>query len=93
MDGFLQRPTPPEDNPGMTLAAANTFPAGYYTNFHPGGLGRKPAPDLPVTGALAENYTVLDRYFSSFAGETFPNRFYQHSARTDRALPGSQVWG
>src|SRR5450432_2201414 len=84
MDGFLQRPTPPEDNPGVTLAAANTFPAGYYTNLHPGGLGRKPNPDLPVTGALAENYTVLDRYFCSFAGETFPNRFYQHAARTDR---------
>jgi phospholipase C len=27
---------------------------------------------------------VLDRYFCSFAGETFPNRFYQHAARTDR---------
>ncbi|HMH92802.1 MAG TPA: alkaline phosphatase family protein [Streptosporangiaceae bacterium] len=41
-------------------------------------------PDLPVIGALAEHYTVLDRYFCSFAGETFPNRFYQHAARTDR---------
>ena len=41
-------------------------------------------PDLSVIGALAENYTVLDRYFCSFAGETFPNRFYQHAARTDR---------
>jgi hypothetical protein len=28
--------------------------------------------------------TVLDHYFCSFAGETFPNRFYQHAARTDR---------
>lgn len=27
---------------------------------------------------------MLDRYFCSFAGETFPNRFYQHSAQTDR---------
>ncbi len=34
MDGFLQRPTPPEANPGVTLAAANTFPVGFYTNFH-----------------------------------------------------------
>src|SRR3984957_15336714 len=25
MDGFLQRPTAPADNPGVTLAAANTF--------------------------------------------------------------------
>jgi phospholipase C len=83
MDGFLQRPTAPADNAGVQLAAANTFPAGYYTNRHPGGR-RKPVPDLPVIGALAEHYTVLDRYFCSFAGETFPNRFYQHAARTDR---------
>ena len=83
MDGFLQRPTAPADNPGMTLAKANTFPIGYYTNLSPGRT-RKAVPDLPVIGALAEHYTVLDRYFCSFAGETFPNRFYQHAARTDR---------
>src|SRR5262249_34287882 len=34
MDGFLQRPTTPASNPGVTLAAANTFPIGYYTNLH-----------------------------------------------------------
>ncbi len=83
MDGFLERPTPPENNPGVKLAAANTFPIGYYTNRHPDGR-HKAEPDLPVIGALAEHYTVLDRYFCSFAGETFPNRFYQHCARTDR---------
>jgi phospholipase C len=83
MDGFLQRPTTPENNPGVTLAKANTFPIGYYTNRHH-DLTPKAVPDLPVIGALAENYTVLDRYFCSFAGETFPNRFYQHAGRTDR---------
>jgi phospholipase C len=83
MDGFLQRPTAPAGNPGVTLAAANTFPAGFYTNRYPDGR-RKEIPDLPVIGALAEHYTVLDRYFCSFAGETFPNRFYQHCAQTDR---------
>src|SRR5215469_1466071 len=83
MDGFLQRPTPPADNPGVRLAAANTFPIGYYTNRHSNGRP-KDVPDLPVIGALAEHYTVLDRYFCSFAGETFPNRFYQHCGRTDR---------
>jgi phospholipase C len=83
MDGFLQRPTSPANNPGVTLAAANTFPIGYYSNFDQHHR-RKAVPDLPVIGALAEHYTVLDRYFCSFAGETFPNRFYQHSARTDR---------
>ena len=83
MDGFLQRPTAPENNPGVTSAKANTFPIGYYTNRH-ADFSRKAVPDLPVIGALAEHYTVLDRYFCSFAGETFPNRFYQHAARTDR---------
>jgi len=83
LDGFLQRPTTPPDNPGVKRAAANTFPIGYYTNFHPDGT-RKALPDLPVMGALAEHYTTLDRYFCAFAGETYPNRFYQHAGQTDR---------
>jgi len=83
LDGFLKRPTMPAPGKGVTLAAANTFPAGYYTNLNPDGTS-KALPDLPVTGALAEHYTTLDRYFCSFAGETYPNRFYQHAAQTDR---------
>ena len=83
MDGFLKRPTVPPGNPGVKLAKANTFPIGYYTNLN-ADRSRKAVPDLPVIGALAEHYTVLDHYFCSFAGETFPNRFYQHAARTDR---------
>jgi phospholipase C len=83
MDGFLQRPTSPAANAGVTLATANTFPIGYYSNLER-DFRRKAVPDLPVIGALAEHYTVLDRYFCSFAGETFPNRFYQHAAQTDR---------
>ncbi len=82
-DGFLQRPTTPPDNPGVQAAAANTFPTGYYTNRNRDG-STKALPDLPVLGALAESYTTLDRYFCSFAGETYPNRFYQHAAQTDR---------
>jgi phospholipase C len=83
MNGFLKRPTAPADNPGVKLAKANTFPIGYYTNRNSDGTP-KAVPDLPVLGALAEHYTTLDRYFCSFAGETFPNRFYQHAAQTDR---------
>ena len=83
MDGFLQRPTTPPNNPGVTPAVANTFPIGFYTNLNRDGT-EKALPDLPVTGALAQNYTTIDRYFCSFAGETFPNRFYQHAAQTDR---------
>jgi len=83
MDGFLQRPTALDLNPGVTAAAANTFPIGYYSNLNPDGTA-KAVPDLPVLGALAQNYTTLDHYFCSFAGETFPNRMYQHAGRTDR---------
>jgi phospholipase C len=83
LDGFLRRPTALDLNPGVTAAAANTFPIGYYTNLNPNGTP-KAVPDLPVLGALAQNYTALDHYFCSFAGETFPNRLYQHAARTDR---------
>jgi phospholipase C len=83
LDGFLQRPTTPSNIPGVTLAAANTFPIGYYTNRDHDGT-RKLLPDLPVIGALAEQYTTLDRYFCAFAGETYPNRFYQHAGQTDR---------
>ena len=39
---------------------------------------------LAVIGPLAQKYLTLDRYFCSFAGETYPNRFYQHAAQTDR---------
>src|SRR5215472_17076940 len=70
MNGFLRRPTAPANNPGVKLAKANTFPIGYYTNLNP-DHSHKTVPDLPVIGALAEHYTVLDHYFCSFAGETF----------------------
>jgi phospholipase C len=83
LDGFLQRPTTLQEFPGVTPAAANTFPIGYYTNFNRDG-SRKALPDLPVTGALAENYTTLDNYFCALGAETYPNRFYQHAGQTDR---------
>jgi phospholipase C len=49
------------------------FAIGYYTQ-----------PDLPFYGTAAPNWTVLDRYFPSIMGPTFPNRIYQHSGQTDR---------
>src|SRR5271155_4838062 len=72
-NGFLLDPTTPAGTPGVTLAAANTFPVGYYAE-----------ADLPVIGALAQQYLTLDNYFCAFAGETYPNRFYQHCGQTDR---------
>ena len=40
--------------------------------------------DLGFLGRAVEDWTIGDRYFCSILGPTFPNRFYQHSARTDR---------
>ena len=49
------------------------FAIGYYT-----------AGDLGFYGQAAPYWTTFDRYFSATMAETYPNRFYQHSARTDR---------
>jgi len=52
---------------------SDTYPIGYYTE-----------SSVPVLGSLARSYTTLDGYFASILAETFPNRLYMHSARTDR---------
>jgi phospholipase C len=49
------------------------FAIGYYT-----------ASDLGFYGHAAPCWTTFDRYFSATMAETYPNRFYQHSAQTDR---------
>lgn len=51
----------------------DAFAIGYYRE-----------NDRPFLGALARNYTTLDRYFCSVLGPTYPNRFFQHAAQTDR---------
>ena len=49
------------------------FSIGYYTD-----------ADLAFYGKAAPYWTSFDRYFSATMAETYPNRFYQHSAQTDR---------
>jgi phospholipase C len=59
---------------GFLRSGANdTFAIGYYEQ-----------GDLGFYGHAAPHWTVCDRYFSATMAETYPNRFYQHSARTDR---------
>jgi phospholipase C len=58
---------------GFLREGEDTFPAGYY-----------PESARPFTSALARHYTTLDRSFCSILGPTFPNRFFLHSAQTDR---------
>jgi phospholipase C len=59
---------------GWLLAGENDrYAIGYYTQ-----------QDLSFFGQAAPAWTTCDRYFSSIMAETFPNRFYQHAAQTDR---------
>jgi len=41
-------------------------------------------PDLAFLGPASSSWTVCDRYFAAVMAETYPNRFYQHAAQTDR---------
>jgi phospholipase C len=49
------------------------FAIGYYTQ-----------DDLAFYGHAGPCWTTFDRYFSATMAATYPNRFYQHSAQTDR---------
>ena len=42
-------------------------------------MGYYPLGSLPVIHALAQNFTICDRWFSSLPGPTWPNRFFVHS--------------
>ncbi|KAF7727958.1 hypothetical protein EC973_006846 [Apophysomyces ossiformis] len=46
---------------------------------------------IPITYELAANYTIIDRWFSSFPGSTMPNRMYAHSA-TSHGEPHTNGW-
>ena len=41
-------------------------------------MGYYSREQLPISYALAENYTLCDGWFSSVMGPTWPNRFYLH---------------
>jgi phospholipase C len=59
---------------GWLRAGANdVFAIGYYTQ-----------ADLAFLGSATPAWTTCDKYFASILAGTFPNRFYQHSAQTDR---------
>jgi phospholipase C len=40
------------------------------------------ADDLPVIARIVQDFTAFDRYFCSWMGSTYPNRYYMHSAQT-----------
>ncbi|WP_369046628.1 alkaline phosphatase family protein [Sinomonas sp. P10A9] len=49
------------------------FAVGYYTS-----------ADLAFWAQAAPGWTVCDNYYAAVMAETYPNRFYQHAAQTDR---------
>jgi phospholipase C len=55
------------------LRANDLYSIGYYRQ-----------EDLAFLGRAAPAFTACDRFFASFLGPTFPNRFYSLSAATDR---------
>ncbi len=58
---------------GFRKGDNDDFALGYYTE-----------SDLPFYAQLVKQATVHDRWFAPILGPTFPNRFYTHSAFTDR---------
>ncbi|CAM0141677.1 hypothetical protein VKS41_007912 [Umbelopsis sp. WA50703] len=57
----------------LNVSLTNTTALGQIMNaFDP--------ESIPITYALAQNYMVMDNYFSSFPGSTMPNRMFVHSA-------------
>lgn len=63
---------------GFLRAGSNdVYSIGYY--------GQR---DIPFYAALAQNYTVCDRYFAAILGPTLPNRLFLHAAQTDRLDDG-----
>ena len=67
---------PPIDNSGFVASYANTGGAG-----DPGEIMKCFTPgQLPVLNALAREFAVCDRWFSSVPGPTWPNRMFVHAA-------------
>ena len=72
----------PGGNPGVTLAAANTFPAGYYTNViatEPEGRAR-PARHRRARREVHDAGPLLLRV----RRRDLPQPLYQHAGQTDR---------
>ncbi|MBX3313151.1 MAG: phospholipase [Actinobacteria bacterium] len=58
---------------GFRLGKNDDYALGYYER-----------ADLPLTRQLVDNFTVCDHWFAGILGPTYPNRFYTHTAATDR---------
>ena len=69
---------------GRSSSTAVAATAGYPEHQRSFTIGYYQARDLAFYGSAAPYWTVCDNYFSATMAETYPNRFYQHAAQTDR---------
>jgi len=58
---------------GFRRGSNDDLALGYYTR-----------EDLPLTSQLVDHFTICDHWFAGILAPTYPNRFYTHSAATDR---------
>ncbi len=58
------------DNWDSEASGTDRYALSYYTD-----------ADLPVISRLVQDFTSFDRYFCSWMGNTYPNRYYMHSAQ------------
>src|SRR5690606_2927536 len=58
---------------GFRRGSNDDYALGYYRR-----------EDLALTRQLVDNFTVCDHWFAGILGPTYPNRFYTHTAATDR---------
>jgi len=85
-------------NPSRTQfndGANDGFVRAYQEN-HPGGtavMEYMTRDRLPVTWALADAYTVCDRWFASVLGPTLPNRMYWHAGTSNGATNNDDIVG
>ena len=77
---------PPINNTGFVSSFARKYPA------MPDGAMRCFTPEqVPVITALAQEFVVCDRWFSSMPGPTEPNRWFVHAA-TAGNFDNSPTW-
>ncbi len=89
------------DPPHGWTAAHNSFNGGAMNHFlkehqadHPGSneaLQYLTREQVPVSYALADAYTVCDRWFCSVMGPTLPNRAYWHAASSLGLMANTEV--
>ena len=71
--GLVQMDGGKNDGFLKTALPGDVLPIGYYTQ-----------DTVNVLGTLVQNFATSDNYFCAILSATYPNRFYQHSAQTDR---------